>query len=45
MDLIKKEIELPKETSELADGAANLVVAVAAALKDGFDLGQDLPTI
>lgn len=45
MEMIKKEIEVPKEISELADGMANIVVDSYDAFKDGFQAGQDLPVI
>lgn len=45
MDLIKKEIELPKEASELADGVVNMVVVIKEALADGFQIGTDIPVI
>jgi hypothetical protein len=45
MEYIKKEVEVPKETSELADAIAEVAVATKKALADGFQLGQDVPAI
>ena len=45
MDYVKKEIELPKETCELADGIAKLVVAIKEAMADGWDTTQDVPAL
>jgi len=45
MELIKKEIELPKETSEIVDYVADLVINAKEALNDGFQIGTDIPAI
>lgn len=45
MEKITKQIELGKEVSELADGMGNLVVASYIALKDGFQVSQDVPAM
>ncbi len=45
METIKKEIEVPKETSEFTDAIANVAIASKKALDDGFQLGEDLPAI
>ncbi len=45
MDMIKKEVEVPKEISELADGMANIVIDSYDAFKDGFQAGTDLPVV
>ena len=45
MATVKKEIELPKETAELADAVGGVVKAVKAALADGWQMGTDLPAI
>ena len=45
MATIKREIELPKETCELMEGAGDFIYALRVALKDGFQMEQDLPLI
>jgi hypothetical protein len=42
---MKLEIDVPKETYELADGLVKLIDAVRTALKDGWQPGTDLPAI
>lgn len=43
--MIKKEVMLPKETSELADALVKLLAGVKGALADGFQPGQDIPEV
>ncbi len=45
MATVKKEIELPKEASELADAIAGVFKAVKAAAADGWQTGTDLPAV
>lgn len=45
MATVKKEIELPKEASELADAIAGVFKAVKAASADGWQTGTDLPAV
>lgn len=43
MSVLKVEQEVLKESYELGEGLAKLVLAVKKALEDGFQPGQDLP--
>jgi hypothetical protein len=45
VELVKKEVEVPKEVSELAEGLGNIAIAALEATKDGFQAGQDVPVI
>jgi hypothetical protein len=45
MELVKVEVEVPKEAHELAQGIANVVAAVKVALADGWQAGTDLPIL
>ncbi len=45
METVKVELELPKEASELAAGIANFLAHAIAAVKDGFQAGDDLPVL
>jgi len=45
MELVKLEVEVSKEAHELGLALAKLTVAVKEALKDGFQVGQDVPAI
>lgn len=45
METVKQEIALPKEAHELAAGLEKFAMAVKAALKDGFQPGQDIPPV
>lgn len=45
MEKIKREVELPKESCELMEGAGDFIYALRLALRDGFQLGEDLPLI
>lgn len=45
MELVKKEVEVSKAASEVAEHSIALLVAIYAALKDGFQAGQDLSAI
>jgi hypothetical protein len=45
MELVKVEVELPKQVSELADAVVAVVQATRLALKDGWQSGTDLPVI
>lgn len=38
-------VSVSKETAELLEGLTKFAVAMKAALKDGFQVGQDLPVI
>jgi hypothetical protein len=43
--LVKREIELPKETSEIVDAVGEMFEVVEKTVADGFQAGQDLPVI
>lgn len=45
MDKVKREVELPKEICELAEGLGSLVGAVRLALADGWQMEKDLPVL
>lgn len=45
MEMIEKTVKVPKEISEIAEGAANIVRDSYEALRDGFQIGMDLPVI
>lgn len=45
MELVKKEIELPKEVAELMEGLVKIIEASKLALEDGFQPGLDLPAV
>ena len=45
VELIKRELECTKESTELMEGLTALVDAYFEAVKDGWQLGQDLPVI
>ena len=45
MAKVKVELEVAKEAHELVQGVVELVKAVKEAMKDGFQVGQDLPVI
>lgn len=45
MESKKVEVEVCKEIHEIAEALAKIAVATKAALKDGFQAGQDLPVI
>lgn len=45
METKKFEFETPKEIAEIGEAIKNILIATDAALKDGFQAGQDLPAI
>lgn len=45
MQKVKVELEVAKEAHELVQGVIELIKAVKEAMKDGFQVGQDLPVI
>lgn len=45
MEKVKREVELPKELCELAEGLGALVGAVRLALADGWQIEKDLPLL
>lgn len=45
MSKIAQEVQVSKETYELARGLANIVAASKLALNDGWQPGQDIPAI
>ena len=45
METKKLEVEVPKETHELADGVADIAVAALKATEDGWQSGTDLPVM
>ncbi len=45
METIKKEYETPKEITEVGIAIRDVLVATSVALKDGFQVGTDLPVI
>ena len=45
MEKVIVEVELPKEIHELSVGLSKFVGSVREALKDGFQMGQDIPPI
>lgn len=45
MATVTKTVEVPKEIDEVMEALADVVVAVKDALKDGFQIGTDLPAI
>jgi len=45
MELKKLEVEVSKEAHELGEAIAKLVIATKEALKDGFQVGQDVPAV
>jgi len=45
MEYKKLEIETPKEITEVGEALEGILEATASALKDGFQAGQDIPTI
>ena len=44
-DLVKKEVEVTKEANEIAEALVSLVASSKDAVADGFQAGQDIPTI
>lgn len=45
MEKVKIELECAKEAFELGRALETLVIAVKDAMKDGFQVGQDIPVI
>jgi hypothetical protein len=45
MEMIKKEMEVPKEINEVAEALENITKACLTATEDGFQAGTDLPAI
>ena len=45
MDLVKLEMDVPKEIHEVGIAIRDILIATDNALKDGFQVGQDLPII
>lgn len=45
MPKVSKSVEVSKEASELADALVKVVASAKEALKDGFQVGQDLPAV
>lgn len=45
MSLVKVEVEVPKESYELANGLAKILKAAKDAAADGWQSGQDLPVV
>ncbi len=45
METVQKTVAVSKEVSELLEGLTKFAVVAKAALKDGFQAGQDLPPI
>lgn len=43
--MVKREIELPKEITEVVDSVGELLDVTKATIADGFQAGQDLPVI
>jgi hypothetical protein len=45
MSTVKKEVEVSKESSEVADAVSALVKSIKEAGADGFQAAQDIPTV
>lgn len=45
MEIVKREMEYPKEMLELGECVGNIIAKVGVALKDGWQPGEDLPAI
>ena len=45
MEVVKVEIEMPKEAYELAVGLGKFGKAVKMALADGWQMGNDIPVV
>lgn len=45
MEIVKMEIEMPKEMAALSGAVAKIAVAVKLALADGWQPGTDIPAI
>ena len=43
--IIKKEIKVEKEFSEIGVAIAKMITVADSALEDGFQAGQDIPTV
>lgn len=43
--IIKKEIKVEKEFSEIGVAIAKMITVANSALEDGFQAGQDIPTV
>lgn len=45
METVTKTVQVSKETSELLEGLTKFAITVKGALKDGWQVGQDLPVV
>jgi hypothetical protein len=45
MEMIIKQVEVPKHVAEFAEAVAEIVKATKVALADGFQPGSDIPVI
>lgn len=45
MEMKKLELEVPKEMYEVGEGVKTILVAIANAIKDGWQPAQDIPPI
>ena len=45
MEKVKKEVEVPKELDEVCQALVNIAKTCKEAMKDGFQVGSDLPVI
>ncbi|MBF32018.1 MAG: hypothetical protein CL529_12705 [Aequorivita sp.] len=45
VETVKKEIDVAKEANEIGVAIAKILVTSNSALEDGFQAGQDIPTV
>ena len=45
MSTVEVKVQVGKEVYELGQGVAGFVTAVSQALKDGWQIGQDIPVV
>lgn len=45
VETVKKEIDVAKEANEIGVAIAKILVVSNSALEDGFQAGQDIPTV
>ena len=45
MELLDKTVQVPKESSEVADAVCDIVIKANEALSDGFQIGEDITAI
>lgn len=45
LETVKKEIDVAKEANEIGVAIAKILIVSNSALEDGFQAGQDIPTV